>query len=85
MSTIYSMIEAPDGTFAVLVTLPARGTYVSVTRPVAAYFNAKAAQAYVDAFNGNDPKRGRMRPPIEYRFAVPDWWTAMHPNWDKGE
>lgn len=56
-------------------------------RPVAAYYQAKSAQMYVQRKNeyldskrkGNPP---RLNPPVQY-FSVPDWWTAKHPNWNK--
>ena len=84
MKTTYTYIFAPDNTYTILATIPAHADRPQVTRPVAAYFSEKPAQAYVEAFNAHSDKRFKMRPPIKY-FKVPAWWEEAHPNWNKGE
>lgn len=60
-------------------------------RPVSAYYQAKTAKDYVAKVNAHIAARAegkrlpsiRTNPPIEYRFAVPEWWTNRVPNWHK--
>lgn len=70
LHAVMAQRERDDGTFSV--------------RPVAAYFQAKSAQAYVDTVNARIAARDhsylRFNPPIQYR-QVPEWWTDRCPNW----
>ena len=91
--TFYSYIPAPDGSFLILATLPARGEFPSVTRPIGAYFTESGAKKYVTAHNahaealahGVRTPAPKTKMPVEYRFHLPEWWEKLHPNWSKGE
>lgn len=86
--TTYSYMKSPVNTFAVIVTMDR--DYHTVSRPVGEYYTEKAAAAYVEKVNahlagGRKGPAPRFNPPIRWSFAVPDWWTKLHPNWSKGE
>ena len=88
--TTYSYIKTPVNTFAVIVTIDRRGEYTNISRPVGEYYTEKSAAAYVEKVNahiagGHKGPAPRFNPPLRWSFAVPDWWTKLHPNWSKGE